>query len=120
MGLYSVKNHNEYASGMADVWYSAAKDLWVEYKFIVLPKRADTLIDLIGGKNPSLSHLQQAWLRARDAEGRNVAVVVGCKEGGVLFSGVSWDSTWTTKDFTSWLVTRQELAKELLYCLGEV
>ncbi len=24
-------------------------DLWVEYKFIVVPKRDDTMIDLVGG-----------------------------------------------------------------------
>mgnify|MGYP003609555235 CR=1 FL=1 len=49
VGLYSMKNHNQYNAGIADVWYSAKRDWWIEYKFLVLPKRDTTVIDLIGG-----------------------------------------------------------------------
>jgi hypothetical protein len=75
--LYHMKNNNPYNSGIADVWYSGVEqDLWVEYKFLVIPKRGDTVIDLVGGKNPSISALQQTWLKDRDVEGRNVGVIV--------------------------------------------
>lgn len=74
-GLYRQKNHNPYNGGIADVWYSGERDLWVEYKFLVLPKRDTTVIDLVGGKEPSISRLQQEWLHSRHCEGRNVGVI---------------------------------------------
>lgn len=109
--VYFMKNNNQYCSGIPDEWYSGiGGDLWVEYKFIEIPKRPDTVIDLINGKNPSISMLQQDWLRKRDAEGRDVGVIVGCKEGGVWFSGVTWDFTYTAEKFRSWLQERKVLA----------
>lgn len=108
--LYRVKNNNEYTAGIADVWYSGVRDLWVEYKFIVVPKRPDTVIDLITGKNPAISHLQQEWLRSRHEEGRSVGVIVGSKDGGVWFPGLTWDATYPAKKFLSLLQTRKDLA----------
>lgn len=109
--LYRLKNHNQYNAGIADVWYSGVnKDLWVEYKFIVIPKRDSTVIDLVDGKDPSISVLQQEWLKNRNAEGRNVGVIVGSKEGGVWFPNTSWDFTYTAGQFREWVDTRQRLA----------
>lgn len=108
--LYRVKNNNEYTAGIADVWYSGVRDLWVEYKFIVVPKRPDTVIDLITGKNPAISYLQQEWLRSRHEEGRSVGVIVGSKDGGVWFPGLTWDATYPAKKFSSLLQTRKDLA----------
>lgn len=109
-GLYHMKNHNQYVGGIADVWYSGVRDLWVEYKFIVVPKRPDTVIDLITGKNPAISYLQQEWLRSRHEEGRSVGVIVGSKDGGVWFPGLTWDATYPAKKFLSLLQTRKDLA----------
>ena len=110
--LYRIKNNNTYNAGQADVWYSGpGGDPWVEYKFIVLPARASTVIDLVNGSQPDLSHLQQDWLRSRHAEGREVGVIVGSKNGGVWFPGVSWDKTYTTAEFEEWLVSRDQLAE---------
>lgn len=108
--LYRVKNNNEYTAGIADVWYSGVRDLWVEYKFIVVPKRPDTVIDLITGKSPAISYLQQEWLRSRHGEGRSVGVIVGSKDGGVWFPGLTWDATYPAKKFLSLLQTRKDLA----------
>lgn len=110
--LYRMKNHNEFNAGIADVWYSGtASDLWVEYKFIAVPVRDTTVIDLVSGDKPAISHLQQAWLTERHAEGRNVGVIVGCKDGGVWFPGVSWGKTYTAKQFRSDILARKALAK---------
>lgn len=107
-GLYRMKNHNQYNGGIADVWYSGTKgDLWIEYKFIVVPKKPDTPIKI------DLSPLQKEWLRGRHAEGRAVAVVVGCKDGGVYMDGVSWDQPYTTADFRRLMMTRQEIAAKI-------
>lgn len=114
--LYRMKNHNQYNGGIADVWYSGKKDLWIEYKFIAVPKRLETLIDL-NRKPPTgdsaISTLQQAWLKARHAEGRAVGVIIGSKNGGVWCPGVSWDRTWTAQQFTAALVPRSALALKI-------
>ncbi len=113
-GLYRMKNHNQYNGGIADVWYSGVRDLWIEYKFIAVPKRPETRIDLLTGKNPAISYLQQEWLRSRHGEGRSVGVIVGSKDGGIWLPGVAWDQTYTAADFLKHLKSRKELADEIL------
>lgn len=115
VGVYREKMNNPYRSGTADVWYSGIKDLWVEYKFLpTLPKRAGSFVKI------DLSENQKIWLRHRHAEGRNVAVICGCKAGGVVFSGLSWDKPISVDEFTSRVRTRQEIAAWLLSQTGEV
>jgi hypothetical protein len=106
-----MKNNNPYISGIADCWYSGAKgDMWVEYKFIAIPARDTTMINLIDGKTPIMSRLQQKWLRERHAENRNVAVIVGSSEGGIVLTNRSWEHPMLTESFRSKLLTRKELA----------
>lgn len=114
MKLYRMKNNNAYTAGIADVWYSGVSDLWIEYKFITVPKRPDTVIDLATGKAPMLSALQQEWLRSRHEEGRNVGVIIGSKDGGVWLPGLAWDQTILAKDFLAHLRTRKQLAEEII------
>ncbi|NQW81319.1 MAG: hypothetical protein HQ445_09115 [Polaromonas sp.] len=110
-GLYRMKNHNQFNGGIADVWYSGSKkDLWVEYKFLTIPKRDSTVVDVRSGKTPSLSPLQQGWLRARHAEGRSVGVIVGTKDGGVWFPGTVWDAALNAAEFRERLLSRSALA----------
>lgn len=116
--VYRMKNNNQYNGGIADVWYSGQLDLWVEYKFIALPARDGTVVDLISGKNPAISALQQTWLRARSAEGRKVGVIVGCKAGGVWMPGVSWDGIYTAAFYKANLQTRAELAQTICRLIG--
>lgn len=105
---YSMKNHNEYNGGIFDCWYSGAgknsRDLWVEYKFIVVPVRDTTVIV------PDLSQLQLDWGTARAAEGRNVRVVIGCKAGGVILTQPQWRGL-TTEAFRAALISRRELGE---------
>ena len=116
--LYRIKNNNTFNAGQPDVWYSGGKtDLWVEYKFIVLPKRGETVIDLVSGRSPDISYLQQDWLRRRHAEGRNVGVIVGCKEGGVWFPNLAWENPLKTDIFRGSLQSRIELAQTLIKIL---
>lgn len=118
--LYRMKNSNMFNSGIADVWYDGRRDLWLEYKFLVLPKRADTVIDLVSGKQPAISALQQMWLRDRHNNGRQVGVVVGCKAGGVWFPGVSWAEPITTKEFIDDILPRPKLAQLIVDLTGGV
>lgn len=108
---YHMKNHNAYTGGVFDVWYSGSvADLWVEYKHITVPVRGSTVIDLRAGKTPAMTALQQLWGRERYAEGRNVAVIIGCKEGGVWLPGTTWDTSWPAALFRAKIVSRAELA----------
>lgn len=104
IGLYKMKNHNQFNSGIADVWYSGKRDWWVEYKFIKVPVRDSTVIDF------GLSHLQKEWLTQRHIEGRNVGVLVGSKGGGIWLPGITWDRTFTAKEFRTKIIDRRVLA----------
>lgn len=93
--LHHEKMHNPYRGGTADDWYSGTKaDIWVEYKWAKL----------------NLSELQKKWLRERSEEGRRVFVVVGNKDGGVLFlTPASWEAgesgiVMTKAEIVAWLV----------------
>lgn len=111
--LYRMKTHNPYIGGPADMWYSGRiTDMWVEYKFEVLPKRPDTMID------PDLSALQRDWLKDRLLEGRKVFVIVGCKEGGVIFENRTWETPMKKCEFERHLMTRQELAAWIVNVTG--
>lgn len=113
--LHREKMSNPYSAGTADSWYSGKRaDLWVEWKFIVLPKRDSTPVRI------ELSPLQEHWLAGRMREGRNVAVIVGCKDGGVIFRGGAWNEQWSTHDFASIIQPREQLARFIMeQCLGE-
>lgn len=105
VGLYHMKNHNQYNGGIADVWYSGAKaDLWIEYKFISTPKRDATVVV------PGLSELQKDWLRSRHLEGRSVGVIIGSKEGGWWLPGTSWETPQTIGQLRPHLMNRAALA----------
>jgi hypothetical protein len=102
---YWMKNNNMYTAGIWDCWYSGpAADLWIEYKFEKLPKRDTTVVPV------DLSELQTDWGLQRYEEGRNMAVIVGCKEGGVLLLNRDWERELTKAAFVARLWTRKQLA----------
>lgn len=104
--IYRIKNNNMYNSGQPDCWYSGpAGDLWIEYKYIALPKRDDTTITI------DLSALQKDWLRRRSYEGRKLGVIVGSKDGGVWFPNLAWESPLKTVEFRSQVQPRSGLAE---------
>lgn len=109
--LHREKMCNPYSSGTADVWYSGNKaDLWVEYKFIPkLPSRPGTLIV------PELSALQADWLDGRHREGRKVALIVGCPEGGVVYCNGGWHAPLTCAGFRGQLRSRKDTADWIIH-----
>ena len=107
--FYRMKNHNIYNGGIADCWYSDRRDLWVEYKFLTLPKRGTTVIDLVS-KGDIISVLQADWLAARFEEGRNVWVIVGTPEGGAIFRARAWEKSYTAEVFRTFLLSKVDLA----------
>lgn len=104
--LHREKQHNAYRGGTADVWYSGnARDLWVEYKFLPRVPKPTSIVPI------GLSALQDQWIRRRQAEGRNVWVIVGCSQGGYILRNL--DAPPTAADFLDGLRSRQELAETL-------
>lgn len=107
--LHKEKMANPYRGGTADCWYSGDKaDQWVEYKYVPkLPVRAPLVADL--------SDLQKDWLRRRYNEGRNVAVIVGSKDGGIILTDPeAWEAPITAAQCHSWIRPRDEVAQWIL------
>jgi hypothetical protein len=105
------KMNNPYRSGTADVWYSGSRaDLWVEYKF--LPR-----IPVSTRIYPDVTPQQELWLRRRHAEGRAVYVVVGCSDGGVVYS-VPGLIHLTPDEFKSRILTRGQIARWIQEFVG--
>lgn len=102
---YCEKTNNPYRSGTADVWYSGNKgDLWVEYKFLPrIPRSLEIL--------PDLTPRQRRWLNARYDEGRNVAVILGCPDGGVIYRDKKWNSALATEDLEALIMPRKDIAR---------
>ena len=114
--LYREKMNNPYRGGTADQWYSAKKDLWVEYKFLpTVPQRGVVHLCKIDVKSPDLSVLQQRWLRGRYEEGRNVAVIVGCPSGGVILQDLEWEKAMSAAEFRGRIMSRQDLAHWIMH-----
>ena len=108
-GCYRMKNNNDFIGGIPDYWYSGESgDVWVEYKFIVVPKMPDTMI------KPNLSSLQLAWCRDRYQEGRDICVVVGCAAGGVWMSHLEWEKPISTAAFKKRIESRKVLAQIIM------
>jgi hypothetical protein len=102
-GIYHMKNANVWIAGIPDSWYSGkGGDLWVEYKYI--PKH--------GKVSPTklLSALQRDWLNARHKEGRSVAVIIGCPEGGVVLEDHAWENDLEAADFNAMIQPVEEIA----------
>jgi hypothetical protein len=109
---YFEKMSNPFVSGTADVWYSGDRgDLWIEYKFIPrIPRNAEIL--------PDLTPRQIRWLNGRHDEGRNIAVVVGCPEGCVMYRNKEWLVPLSGAEFKERLISKNELALRITTEVG--
>jgi hypothetical protein len=110
---YFEKTNNPFRSGVADMWYSGIEgDLWVEYKNDPsLPKSREYL--------PKLSPMQVKWLGDRYYEGRNIAVILGLPEGGVIYRDLDWLKPYTRVQLLKRAMSRQDLAKWIFEQVGK-
>ena len=111
--LHREKMCNPYRGGTWDFWFSGTHDLWIEYKFVVLPKRDSTMVDV------TLSDLQIDWGKSRYQEGRSIAVIVGCKEGGIILTDREWEQSFTCEEFRARIISRTDLAQWIVNATGE-
>lgn len=107
--IYFASLGGGYVAGVPDVYYESENFvLWVEWKF--LPS-IPPIVDLTNQKaKTKLSPLQQQWLSRAHYNGVTVAVICGCKDGGVIFTGDSWKKPLTRAEFQVRLLSRKELA----------
>jgi hypothetical protein len=107
---YREKMFNPLRGGTWDVYYSGKKDdAWIEYKFLIIPKRGTTLV------TPTLSDLQKLWGANRAAEGRTTRVIVGCALGGVVYeSRTDWEGSMTVDQFRAKLLDRKAVAEYII------
>lgn len=104
--IYHMKNNNPYTGGVPDLWFSGnGGDLWCEMKYIdPLP------VNVPVRPTKLLSALQLDWLNKRHAEGRNVAVIIGCKAGGVILTHRKWEQDIPINDYNSLIRSPNDLA----------
>jgi len=96
--VYRWKINDNFAGGVADAYYSGnGGDLWIEYKYVKLPKRDDSKVTF------GTSAQQRLWLTERLMEGRNVLLVVGSAEGVLITNDVELirESSSNRQDFIS-------------------
>lgn len=111
-GVYAEKMANPYRGGTPDCFYEARLMLWVEYKYVVLPKREDTIVKV------ELSELQRDWLQRNHDNGHLPWVIVGTHIGrtpmGVVFNHpVHWRDGVPAGDFARFAQTQKEIAARI-------
>jgi hypothetical protein len=100
---HNEKMHNPYRGGTADDWYSGTKrDVWIEYKW--QPKLKSVLVSKLA------SPLQYLWLTRRHEEGRNVLVIVGFPQGGIVIYPHEFDKRVPVTTVELRLLKRKALA----------
>lgn len=103
--VYREKMNNPYRGGTPDFYYEFDRPLWVEFKYIEVPKREDTII------RPNLSPLQLDWLERCHGNGHRPLVVVGSRAGGVaLRSPGVWRHGLGAGAFVAEAGTAEEIA----------
>lgn len=70
--VYRWKIHDTYTGGVPDAFYCGpAGSLWIEYKYIQLPKRKSTIVTF------GTSELQRIWLTKMQNNGQLTGLIVG-------------------------------------------
>jgi hypothetical protein len=103
------KIHDQFAGGVPDAYYEGTKkDLWVEYKWLKMPKRDSTLVDF---SNPDryLSKLQQLWIARRHANRGDTAVVIGHEGGCIAFLDLDWQKPFSVAELNDRTMTKKAL-----------
>lgn len=117
LSVYHLKLNLPYTAGIADCWYSGSRaDLWAEWKYLPL---IPATLDLMSGKQPMLSRLQDDWLACRHKEGRAVCVMVGATNGVVILPPLTWREPLTREDFLRQMQPKSVVANWITqHCTG--
>lgn len=104
--VYRWKIHDTYTGGVPDAFYMGpAGSLFVEYKYVKLPKRADTTVKF------NLSALQTIWLTRALDYGQLAAVIIGFEKSAVALTNSESFSGMTKRELQDEAVSFQQIAK---------
>lgn len=112
--VYRWKIHDTYTGGVPDAFYCGpAGSLWVEYKYIKLPKRKTTNVTF------GLSELQQIWLTKIATYGQTTVLALGWKQSAQVFYGPHIPKTATQDELVHDALQFKELAALITqHCLS--
>ena len=112
--VYRWKIHDTYTGGVPDAFYCGpAGSLWVEYKYIKLPKRKTTVVTF------GLSELQQIWLTKMAGYGQTTLLAVGWQQSAQVFYGLNLQQTARQDELVQNSLNFRELAALITqHCLS--
>ena len=110
--VFVWKINDKYAGGVPDAFYAGpARCLFIEYKYVKLPKRDTTLV------KTSLSVQQKLWLDRMLGMDKQVALVIGSVLGSIIIDK-DWDHPIPTELFRQRAMSTQAVAKWIsAFCL---
>ncbi|MAD26320.1 MAG: hypothetical protein CMO44_19345 [Verrucomicrobiales bacterium] len=101
--VYRWKIHDTYTGGVPDALYCGPKGLlFVEYKWVTLPKRSTTLVKF------GISKLQLEWLDRFEMYGQHVMVAIGHSLGVLILVKGQWHSSFSSAKVIELSVSRKE------------
>lgn len=104
--IFVWKINDTYAGGVPDAFYAGpACCLFVEYKYVKLPKRSNTLV------KTTLSEQQKLWINRMHSLSHAVAVVIGSDKGCVVLQDKAWNSPLTLADFLPACISVKDVAR---------
>ena len=113
--VYKWKINDNFHGGVADAYYSGdGGDLWIEYKYISKPPKKPTTVI-----KTCLTDQQLHWLKTRQSEGRNVALVIGMAAPfGYKFKDnlviTDFDQVITLETFSSSAIDKRGVASYIM------
>ena len=112
--VYRWKIHDTYTGGVPDAFYCGpAGPLWVEYKYIKLPKRKTTTVTF------GISELQRIWLTNVAQCRQTTLLVVGWAQSAQVFYGPNIKTTSTQDELVQNSYNFKELAALITkHCLS--
>ena len=112
--VFVWKINDKYAGGVPDAFYAGlARCLFVEYKYVKLPKRSTTLV------KTSLSEQQKLWLDRMSGMDKHVALVIGSSLGTIIIDK-GWDNPIPTELFRQHAMSPKAVAQWIsAFCLDQ-
>lgn len=112
--IFVWKINDKYAGGVPDAFYAGpARCLFIEYKYVKLPKRDTTLV------KTSLSEQQKLWLDRMSGMDKHVALVIGSVLGTIIIDK-DWDYPIPTELFRQHAMSTKAVAQWIsAFCLDQ-
>ena len=107
---YEWKINDNFTNGVPDLFLEGiTRDLWVEIKYITLPKREKTIVrpyNLLSGN-------QKLWLDRRYARRQDAILLLGTDKGAVILTGGQWANEYSDGELALLATSRKTCAKKL-------